>query len=102
MSKNRVKYGVKKDLGQVLKEENKFRKDLKLTKRRGKNIEKLKEVVYKLANGHALPPKNRDHNLSGNYSGFKECHIEPDWLLIYRITEIELILIRTGTHADLF
>jgi len=55
-----------------------------------------------LANGHALPPKNRDHNLSGNYSGFKECHIEPDWLLIYRITEIELILIRTGTHADLF
>lgn len=50
----------------------------------------------------ALPPKNTDHNLTGNYIGYRECHIESDWLLIYRQSEMELFLYRTGTHADLF
>ena len=62
------------------------------------------EDIKKLANGEILPPKNRDHNLSGNYSNCRECHITPDWLLIYEIYEDELFLYltRTGSHSDLF
>lgn len=83
---------------------NRFRKDLKLTIKRGYRVELLEEVVDRLAAGKPLDPKHKDHVLTGNYIGFRECHITPDWLLIYQIKETELILIlsRTGTHSDLF
>ena len=83
---------------------NQFKKDLKLASKRGFDIDKLKEVVDKLAEQSALDKKYKDHNLLGEYKGFRECHIEPDWLLIYRIdkSEVELFLFRTGTHSDLF
>ncbi|MGI6767183.1 MAG: type II toxin-antitoxin system YafQ family toxin [Lentihominibacter sp.] len=83
---------------------NQFRKDLKLAKKRRFKLEHLKEVVDTLAARQPLDEKYRDHNLTGNYRGFRECHIEPDRLLIYRIEddELELFLFRTGTHSDLF
>lgn len=83
---------------------NQFRKDLKLAKKRGLNIERLKTVVDTLAAEEKLGEKYRDHGLRGEYRGFRECHIDPDWLLIYRIDkdELELFLFRTGTHSDLF
>lgn len=81
-----------------------FKRDYKLMQKRGYKIELLKEVITTLANGEPLPEKNRDHALTGNYKGCRECHIQPDWLLIYQIAENELILFltRTGTHSDLF
>lgn len=83
---------------------NQFRKDLKLAKKRGFKIEKLKSVVTALAEGKKLEKRCRDYALSGEYVAFRECHIEPDWLLIYRIDEgiLELFLFRTGKHSDLF
>ena len=83
---------------------NQFKKDLKLAQKRGCKIENLRDVVNTLANEQKLDKKYRDHGLTGNYSGFRECHIEPDWLLIYRISQdtLELFLFRTGTHSDLF
>lgn len=83
---------------------NKFKKDLKLAHKRGFNISLLTEVVNKLARGEKLEPKYQDHPLIGDYEDFRECHIQSDWLLIYRIddAEIELYLFRTGTHSDLF
>lgn len=83
---------------------NQFKKDLKLASKSGFDIDKLKEVVDKLAEQSVLDKKYKDHNLLGEYKGFRECHIEPDWLLIYRIdkSEVELFLFRTGTHSDLF
>lgn len=80
-----------------------FRKDYKLAKKRGLKMEALAEIVTLLAKGKALPEKNRDHNLSGNWIGHRECHVLPDWLLIYRIEEnvLVLTLTRTGTHSDL-
>lgn len=83
---------------------NQFRKDLKLARKRGLKIERLKEVVNILAEQKKLEDKYRDHGLSGDYKGFRECHIEPDWLLVYRIDEdvLELFLFRTGSHSDLF
>lgn len=83
---------------------NQFKKDLKLAKKRGLNLDLLKKVVNTLAMQQPLDPKYRDHNLCGNYRGFRECHVEPDWLLVYRTdeTELELFLFRTGTHSDLF
>ena len=83
---------------------NKFRKDLKLAQKRGYDLDLLNTVVEKLAAGEKLPAQNRDHELTGNYAGFRECHIQPDWLLVYRIsnTELVLLLVRTGTHSDLF
>ena len=82
----------------------KFQKDLKRIEKRGYNISLLTEVIKKLANGEPLPEKNKDHNLLGEYTGCRECHITPDWLLIYEISDNELILYltRTGTHSDLF
>lgn len=73
-------------------------------KKRGKDLEKLKYVVNELANQRPLDEKYRDHELTGNYRNFRECHIEPEWLLIYRIEkgELTLALVRTGTHSDLF
>ena len=81
-----------------------FQKDLKRIEKRGYNISLLTEVIKKLANGEQLPEKNKDHNLFGEYAGCRECHITPDWLLIYEIADDELILYltRTGTHSDLF
>ena len=71
-------------------------------KKRGKSFELLKQVISQLANDGSLEPKFRDHKLLGDYSGTRECHLEPDWLLIYMTTPDELTLVRTGSHADLF
>lgn len=81
-----------------------FKKDYKLAQRRGYDISLLKEVIDILADGKQLPEKYLDHPLAGDYSGCRECHIQPDWLLIYRIEKNLLILglTRTGTHSDLF
>ncbi len=83
---------------------NQFRKDLKLAAKRGCNMDKIKNVITKLANGETLDAKYRDHLLTGNYGGYRECHIEPDWLLVYQIDggQLILFLVRTGTHSDLF
>ncbi len=79
-----------------------FNRDLKLCKKRNYNLQLLYNVVNILRVPETLPPKNKDHELKGNYLGSRECHIMPDWLLIYRIKDDELILDRTGTHSDLF
>ena len=81
-----------------------FKKDYKLAIKRGLQIELLETVIETLAMGNALPPENRDHDLTGNWRGHRECHIQPDWLLIYRIEGDVLVLTlsRTGTHSDLF
>ena len=81
-----------------------FKKDYKLAQKRGYNMNLLKEVIDILANGEQLPQKYLDHPLSGDYRASRECHIEPDWLLIYRIEKDLLVLglTRTGTHSDLF
>lgn len=73
-------------------------------KKRGKDLAKLKYVVNELANQRPLDEKYRDHELTGNYRNFRECHVEPDWLLIYRKEkgELTLALVRTGTYSDLF
>ena len=83
---------------------NRFRKDYKLAMKRGFKIELLDDVIRKLAAGIPLPEKNKDHALTGNFIGFRECHIAPDWLLVYSIEEQELMLylLRPGTHSDLF
>lgn len=70
--------------------------------RRGKDPEKLKETIRLLASEITLPPRFRDHALSGNWSGWRDCHIEPDWLLLYQVSEEQLLLGRTGSHSDLF
>jgi mRNA interferase YafQ len=70
--------------------------------KRGKDFSEFKEIIDKLADEQKLEPKHRDHLLAGEYKGSRECHIAPDWLLIYELGENEIVLIRTGTHADLF
>jgi len=81
-----------------------FKRDYKLAKKRGQKIELLQEVVTLLAAGETLPEKNKDHALTGNWIDHRECHILPDWLLVYRIEDdvLVLTLTRTGTHSDLF
>ncbi len=81
-----------------------FKKDFKLALKRNCDVNKFRKVVKLLASGETLPEIYLDHPLKGNYSGYRECHIEPDWLLVYKITESVLILTlyRTGTHSDLF
>ena len=81
-----------------------FKKDYKRIMKRGLKIELLEKVIEQLAMGEVLSEKNRDHELTGNWAGYRECHIQPDWLLIYRIENDLLILTlsRTGTHGDLF
>ena len=83
-----------------------FKKDYKLAVKRGLDISKLKTVIQLLADGEPLPPANRDHELinSRNYKDMRECHIEPDWLLVYKISDQLMILSlqRTGSHSDLF
>ena len=79
-----------------------FKKDFKRIKKRSKDLSKLKEVVSVIANSEALEERHRDHALSGNWSGSRDCHIEPDWILIYRVDGEFLFLERTGSHSDLF
>lgn len=83
---------------------NQFKKDYKLAKRRGKKMELLNSVIELLTNGEALPEKYLDHPLSGNWIGHRECHIQPDWLLVYYFEDdiLVLTLARTGSHSDLF
>lgn len=81
-----------------------FKKDFKKIKKRGYDISRLEKIVELLANEVPLPEQFKDHNLSGNYNGFRECHIALDWLLIYQVNNNELVLVlsRTGSHSDLF
>jgi len=81
-----------------------FKKDLKLARKQGKSVDKLFEVIEKLANGELLDAKYRDHDLIGDYRGCRECHIEPDWLLIYEVINdvLVLMLYRVGSHSELF
>lgn len=81
-----------------------FKKDIKLAKKQKKNLDKLFLVIDKIANGEKLDEKYKDHELSGNYKGVRECHIEPDWLLMYEIVDDILVLVlnRVGSHSDLF
>jgi len=86
----------------IIRRTSQFKKDVRRMKKRGKDMGKLKEVLEKIISGQALEPRYRDHALVGQYKGTRECHIEPDWLLIYELGYDEVVLIRTGTHADLF
>ena len=81
-----------------------FKKDYKRIKKRGYDIRLLEKVIALLAKGQPLPAQYRDHRLSGDYDGCRECHISPDWLLVYEVNEKELLLYltRTGTHSDIF
>ena len=87
-----------------LQQTSQFRKDCKRMKRRGLKLEDLTVIVEMLQNGQAFPPEYRDHELVGDFAGFRECHIHPDWLLIYYIQRDRLVLVcaRTGSHSDLF
>ena len=86
----------------IIQYKNKFKKDVKKAEKRGKNMEKLKKVIVLLSNEIDLPISCREHQLSGNYVNHYECHIEPDWLLIYKKDESVIVFERTGTHSDLF
>ncbi|WP_312699495.1 type II toxin-antitoxin system YafQ family toxin [Sedimentibacter sp.] len=88
----------------IVKATKKFEKDLKRVNKRGYNIDLIRNVIKILAEGCSLPEHYKDHSLSGNFNNCRECHITPDWLLIYRISNDDLILYltRTGTHSDLF
>jgi len=79
-----------------------FKKDLKLAKKRGKDIQKLYDIISDLVHEKPLAKKHVDHPLKGEYKDCRECHIEPDWLLIYLTKDNNILFIRTGTHADLF
>ena len=81
-----------------------FKKDYKLAMKRHLDIELLDDIIRALSRGETLPEKNRDHELSGDWAGHRECHIQPDWLLVYRIEDdvLVLTLARTGMHSDLF
>lgn len=89
-----MKFGIRRT--------SQFKRDMKRVLKRGKNIEKLMDAVAILAEGRALPSQYRDHPLAGEYKNKRDCHIEPDWILIYTIEDYELILYRTGNHTDLF
>lgn len=88
----------------IVKPTSQFKKDYKLAMKRGLDISLLEDIIAKLALGESLPEKNRDHALSGNWNGYRECHILADWLLIYKLEDNVLILTlaRTGTHSNLF
>ena len=88
----------------TVKPTSQFKKDYKLAMKRGLDISLLEDIIAKLALGESLPEKKRDHALSGNWNGYRECHILPDWLLIYKLEDNVLILTlaRTGTHSNLF
>jgi len=79
-----------------------FKKDYKKVKKQNKDLLKLKTVIEKLVDQQILETKYKDHQLTGNWKGHRDCHIEPDWILIYQLTDDALILERTGTHSELF
>jgi mRNA interferase YafQ len=79
-----------------------FKRDVKLAEKRGKNMAKLRELIVLLVEASPLPPRYQDHVLSGEWKHHRDCHIEPDWLLLYKVDGNDLYLVRTGTHADLF
>jgi mRNA interferase YafQ len=79
-----------------------FRRDVKLAQRRGKDMSKLRELILLLVQVNPLPPHSKDHPLAGEWKHHRDCHLEPDWLLIYKIYGDDLYLVRTGTHSDLF
>jgi len=79
-----------------------FERDVKKARKRGKQMEKLKIILRSLAEGRKLDPIHRDHRLIGRFSGRRECHIESDWLLVYKVEDERIIFERTGTHSDLF
>ena len=83
---------------------NQLKKDLKRIQKRGNNLQKLHNILNSLRSNQTLSPRYRDHALTGNYNGFRECQIKPDWLLVYAIDNENLILVasRTGTHSDIF
>lgn len=81
---------------------NKFKKELRLAEKRGKNLSKFQEVMDLLECEKDLPEKYKDHKLYGDFLGCRDCHLEPDWLLIYRVLQDEILFERTGTHSDLF
>ena len=81
---------------------NQFERDIKRIRKRGKDLEKLEPVISALVEGVPLAEKYRDHALLGSYRGRRECHIEPDWLLVYKLTDDSIIVERTGSHSDLF
>ena len=85
-----------------LKTTTRFERDLKRATRRGKDLDRLWAVVERLLKGEPLESRHRPHTLSGEWASLRECHVEPDWLLIWRETADELVLVRTGTHPDLF
>jgi len=88
----------------IVKYTTQFKKDYKLAKRQNKNLQLLKDLVALLSDGKPLPEKYNDHPLQGTWKGFRECHILPDWLLIYKLEDDVLVLtmVRTGSHSDLF
>ena len=86
----------------TIRRTSQFKRDVKQMQRQGKDLGKLKEVLESLVKDEKLSRKYRDHVLVGQYKGTRECHIEPDWLLIYELAESEVVLIRTGSHSDLF
>lgn len=88
----------------IIKPTASFKKEYKLAKKRGHNMKLLDDLAEALARGEKLPAKNKDHALGGKWTGHRECHIQPDWLLIYRIQDDVLILtlVHTGSHSDLF
>ena len=81
---------------------NQFKRDYKLQQKRHKDIDLIDGLIKLLAKEESLPAKNQDHPLQGDYKGYRECHIEPDWLLIYKIEGDTIYFVRTGTHSDLF
>ena len=89
-------------MNRAIRRTSQFKRDVKRQIKRGKNLALLKDIITSLTEGIILNDKYRDHPLLGGYRGARECHLEPDWLLIYELSDHELILIRTGSHADLF
>ena len=81
---------------------SRFKRDVKRMERRGKEMSKLRKVIQLLIEGNPLPPELKDHPLSGDWKNFRDCHIEPDWVLIYKVDGEDLYLVQTGTHGDLF
>ena len=82
--------------------DKKFRRSVKLAQRRGRDMPKLRVLILLLIEGNPLPPRYKDHPLGGDWEHHRDCHIEPDWLPIYKIDGDDLYLVRTGSHADLF
>ena len=86
----------------AIRRTSKFKRDVKRPQRQGRDFEKLKGVLEALVKGEGLATRYRDHVMVGQYKGTRECHIGPDWFLIYELAETEIVLIRTGSHSDLF